>query len=209
MFFGESNLLTCVAGGVIGPDSTHPPDVQDSEPVTNGRSQSCATPEEITASSRKTRHLQEDGAFGFPSLEDSSIVLQAYFQWFHPCFPVLHRSDTARLHASGDLSPLLLQAMLFVGSTYADESIIQRIGFTDRRQAKSQLYDRARLLFEAEVEPNRFIMLQAAFLLSFRRTGPTEVKDVRYWLSIAITLAQSYGLHRSYVTCVFYFENVG
>jgi hypothetical protein len=130
---------------------------------------------------------------------DAVSIFEAYIEWFHPCFPVLDRAETAHLLATGKLSPLLYQAIMFVGSTYCDESSVLRIGYRGRGEARAQLYDRARLLFDAEIESDVFIVIQAAFLLSFRRVGPTEMKDVRYWLNIAVTLAQSHGLHRSYV----------
>lgn len=155
------------------------------------------SPEHAESTSPKYRYLQSEGAFNFPAQDDCLAILHAYFLWFHPCFPILDRAETANLHAQCKIPPLLLQSLLFIGATYCDENIIQRIGFKDRREAKSILYNRARLLFEAEVELNKIVTLQAVFLLSFRRTGPSDTKDVRYWLSIAITLAQSYGLHRS------------
>jgi hypothetical protein len=205
LFFGESNFLTHVAGaqGTVGANSSTLPDLlRDDVRSINPLNVQCTTTsasEHATSSSRSNRYLQEEGAFTFPCQTDAVSIFDAYIEWFHPCFPVLDRADTAHLLATGKLSPLLYQAIMFIGSTYCDESSVLRIGYRSRGEARAQLYDRARLLFDAEIESDVFIVIQAAFLLSFRRVGPTEMKDVRYWLNIAVTLAQSHGLHRSYV----------
>lgn len=94
---------------------------------------------------------------------------------------------------------LLLYAALFVGATYCDESTIVSLGFKDCADAKSVLYHRAKLLFQADMEKDKLRLLQSVFLLSFWRSSPSDFMDVRYWLGVAITLAESQGLHRSWV----------
>ncbi|KAG6018353.1 hypothetical protein E4U41_003966 [Claviceps citrina] len=97
-----------------------------------------------------------------------------------------------------DLPRLLLLAMLFIGATYCDEGTILAMGFRDRLDAKTVLYHRARLLFHADWERDETVLIQAVFLMSFWRGGPADVRDVRYWLGVVITLSESYGLHRSF-----------
>ena len=201
-FFGESNLLTCVTRTVARhetdtlearknqlcysiSDETEPPD---------GR---AGTPAGESHRSYKIQYLEDEGAFKLPDAHNYLPALQAYFQWFHPCFPILDKAETAQQFSAGTLSPLLLQAVLFIGATYCDEDAILRLGFQDRREAKHQLYNRAKILFEADWETDKVITLQTVFLLSFWRAGISDIKDVRYWLGIAVTLAQSSGFHRS------------
>ena len=124
-------------------------------------------------------------------------VIHAYFRWFHPCFPVLDRYATARLYLRGELSPLLLNAILFVGSGYCDVEAVCRLGFKDVGEAKAQLYYKARVLFDADWETDNLVVLQSLFLMSFWRAPPLGVKNIRYWLGSAISLAQDYGFHRS------------
>ena len=143
------------------------------------------------------RYLRDEGALTVPSLQTCLPVIQAYFQWFHPGFPVLDRPAIARRLMTMDISPLLFQAMLFIGATYCNEEAIVAIGFRDRSEAKSLLYTRARLLFHADWEKDQITLLQALFLLSFWRGEPSDVRDVRYWLGVAITQAETCGLHRS------------
>lgn len=96
-----------------------------------------------------------------------------------------------------EVSPLLLQAMLFIGAIYCDEDTISLMGFSNRSEAKCMLYTRAKLLFDADFRGNYVSTLQALFLMSFWKGSKTTGHDVRYWLGVAISLAQSYGLHRS------------
>jgi hypothetical protein len=202
LFFGESNFLACVTGAVVGPEAENAPEarknlcfsISDGIHVQDGRTAATANG---AGRSHKYRYLKDEGAFTFPSPSNYLPALQAYFLWFHPCFPILDKVEIARLFSTGTLSPSLLQAMLFIGATYCDENTIHRMGFQDRGEAKYQLYNRAKILFEADWETDKVKMLQTVFLLSFWRAGMLFIKDVRYWLGIAVTLAQTSGFHRS------------
>lgn len=143
------------------------------------------------------RYLRDEGALTLPDLQTCMPALQAYFAWFHPSFPILDRAEITRQLAAMDVSRFLLQAMLFIGTTYCDDATIVAMGFQDRLEAKSVLYHRARLLFHADWEKDEIILIQSIFLMSFWRAGPADVRDVRYWLGVVITLSESYGLHRS------------
>ena len=87
--------------------------------------------------------------------------------------------------------------MLFIGATYCDEDTILAMGFSDRSEAKSVLYTRARLLFHADWEKDEITLIQSLFLMSFWRGDKFDVRDVRYWLGVVITFAESSGFHRS------------
>lgn len=201
LFFGESNFLTLVPSG-------H----QESQPtvvkgrlsfplntVSTPRPDHHSTPSmaAIQLSQGTERYLKDEGALTFPPLSTCLPVIQAYFKWFHPCFPVLDRPTIARKLTTMDISPLLLQAMLFIGATYCDEGAVIAMGFRDRTEAKSLLYTRARLLFHADWEKDRITLIQGLFLMSFWRGESSDVRDVRYWLGVVITLAETCGLHRS------------
>jgi hypothetical protein len=47
---------------------------------------------------------------------------------------------------------ILVQPILFIGTTYCDNTIITSMGFSNRTEAKAKLYIRARLLFYADWE---------------------------------------------------------
>ncbi|KPM42929.1 hypothetical protein AK830_g3594 [Neonectria ditissima] len=208
LFFGESNFLTLVPGRPR----------QGEEPTRNGHTNGSkqkarllfpisSTPQSIPegespascdrVSSGTARYLRDEGALTLPDLHTCVPALQAYFTWFHPCFPILNRAEFARRLAGFDVSYLLLQSMLFIGATYCENDTILAMGFRDRSEAKSLLYTRARLLFHADWEKDEITLIQSLFLMSFWRGGPSDVRDVRYWLGVVIGVAESYGLHRS------------
>lgn len=204
LFFGESNILTCVAGerfGVPQPPnvSTQPKNrlVYPISDAINTKAWKLSTTRNLPVSSLRYEYLQAEGAFTFPDPPVCLEVLRAYFHWFHPCFPVLDRAETARMFEAGELSPLLFQAMLFIGSSYCEEEIVRSMGFKDRPEAKAALYHRVRLLYDADWESNKVAVLQSLFLTSFWRAGPLNEKNTRYWLGAAISLAQTRGFHRT------------
>lgn len=202
LFFGESNFLTLVPSGRSSGPQAVVEKARLSFPINT-----ASTPQADHHSSPSTgvihlsqateRYLRDEGALTFPSLQTCLPVIKAYFQWFHPCFPVLDRPSIARRLSTMDISPLLFQAMLFIGATYCDETAIMAMGFQDRSEAKSLLYTRARLLFHADWEKDQITLIQGLFLMSFWRGESSDVRDVRYWLGVVITLAETCGLHRS------------
>ncbi|OWT43551.1 acyl-CoA dehydrogenase [Pochonia chlamydosporia 170] len=200
LFFGESNFLTLVPGneaaalGGTGNTPNQKPRLTFPIPGSPG-SQSQVEGAGISASTM--RYLRDEGALTLPDLQTCLPALQAYFTWFHPSFPILDRAEVTRRLAAMDISRFLLQAVLFIGATYCDDATILDMGFTDRSEAKRVLYTRARLLFHADWEKDEMILIQSIFLMSFWRGGPADVRDVRYWLGVVITLSESYGLHRS------------
>lgn len=201
LFFGESNFLTLVPSGRTGAIPTSEkarlsfPMNAASTPQSNQHSSPSTGVIHLSQSTE--RYLRDEGALTFPSLQTCLPVIQAYFKWFHPCFPVLDRPSIARRLANRDVSPLLFQAMLFIGATWCDDEAIVAMGFRDRSEAKSLLYTRARLLFHADWERDQITLMQALFLMSFWRGESWDVRDVRYWLGVVITLAETCGLHRS------------
>ncbi|KAH8810925.1 putative cutinase transcription factor 1 alpha [Xylogone sp. PMI_703] len=202
LFFGESNLLTCVAGS--GAEDTPAPSNKAQErlvyPISdaiNIRASKLFAEHTLPTSSSKAHYLAKEGAFTLPDPQDCVSVLKAYFKWFHPAFPIVDRIEIANKYHKGEMSPLLLQAMLFIGASYCDDDTVHRMGFKDRPEAKSQLYNRAKILYDADWESSEMIILQSLFLISFWRAGPLNVKTTRYWLGAAISLAQARGFHRS------------
>ncbi|KAK2589471.1 hypothetical protein QQS21_012852 [Conoideocrella luteorostrata] len=200
LFFGESNFLTLVPGNEVaalegsGNASNQKPRLTFPIPGSPG-SQSQVEGAGISAGTM--RYLRDEGALTLPDLPTCLPAIQAYFTWFHPSFPILDRAEVTRRLAAMDISRFLLQAMLFIGATYCDDETIVAMGFQDRSEAKRILYTRARLLFHADWEKDEMILIQSIFLMSFWRGGPADVRDVRYWLGVVITLSESYGLHRS------------
>lgn len=143
--------------------------------------------------------LTRNGAFEFPSKDIQEPLLQAYFTWFHPCFPILDRKVIHGTYKNETISPLLLQSMLFIGVSLCPDTTFANTGFQTRYHAKVLFHSRARAIYDADWESNKITKLQALFLLSFWRGGPNEERDTRFWLEVGICLAQKRGMHVMYV----------
>ncbi|KAF5239232.1 hypothetical protein FANTH_10034 [Fusarium anthophilum] len=198
VFLGESTSITYLHG-------THPSPVTLSTPeqgfvyrLPQGlNAKSLTSAWELERKQARLSLLQLEGAFSFPNKSAVDKVLAAYFQWFHPCFAIVDEPHIWDQHGRNAVPPLLLQAMLFIGVMHCSESDLQSVGLGSRQRAKYILYNRAKSLFDAEAEPKSLIVIQALFLLSFYRAGPLLQKDTRHWLAVAISQAQTKGLHRA------------
>lgn len=151
---------------------------------------------------RKNHRLEAlagDGALTLPTSSVRNELLTAYFDWFHPCFPVVNRSEIIAQANAGDLSPMLCYAIMFIGVIHYKQSKFHLIGLeiNNREEARHFFYNRAKDLYDADYESNSTVILQTMFLLSFWRAGPLLQKDSRYWLGGAISLAQTKAMHRS------------
>jgi hypothetical protein len=88
--------------------------------------------------------------------------------------------------------------MMFIGVIHCEPAKLREVGLENREEARHLFYNRAKDLYDADYESNSLIILQTMFLLSFWRAGPLLQKDSRYWLSGAISLAQTKAMHRSF-----------
>lgn len=197
VFLGESSPLTCVVDeGRRSPDkgyaSRNPKArLHYAIPETRGSSE--------LSDDQHRKFLQErlirESALVFPSPVICDTLLKAYFQWFHPCFPILDRIKIYNEYKEHTISPLLLQAMLFIGVSLCSDTALNTTGFTNRYQAKGLFYQRAKEIYDVGWETDMLIKIQSLFLLSFWRGGPTEEHDVRFWLGAATSIAQKKGIH--------------
>ncbi|KAE8394486.1 fungal-specific transcription factor domain-containing protein [Aspergillus alliaceus] len=200
VFLGESSPLTCVID-----EGRRSPEKGPSNVMRKTRLH-YPIPERLDANStrddalrvHKTKigeQLNADGAFSYPPKETCEILLSAYFTWFHPCFPILDRSAVNQSYTRGDISRLLLQSMLFIGVSLCTDEDFARTEFSVRYRAKFHFYSKAKAIYDADWESNKTTKLQSLFLLSSWRGGPSEERDTRFWLGVAISLAQKRGMH--------------
>jgi hypothetical protein len=141
--------------------------------------------------------LQNEGTFSFPPTAIRLELLRAYFKWFHTHFAIVDEEDFWNAHDQSTVSPLLLQAMLFIGVIHCEASTLTNLGWGNRHRAKWLFYIRAKDIYDATYETNKVTVIQALFLMSFWRAGALLEKDARHWLGTAISLAHTKALHRS------------
>jgi len=197
VFLGESTLIRSVHN-----------DLRALEPRRSAKSQlrypmpaAPSAPDwELRRKNHRIETLAADGALTLPPPSVRNELLTAYFEWFHPCFPVVNPSEIMTQANAGNLSPMLCYAIMFIGVIHCQESKLRLVGLEldNREEARHLFYNRAKDLYDADYESDSTVILQTMFLLSFWRAGPLLQKDSRYWLGCAISLAQTKALHRSF-----------
>ncbi|KAB8206026.1 fungal-specific transcription factor domain-containing protein [Aspergillus parasiticus] len=200
VFLGESSPLTCVIDeGRRSPEKGPANAMQNTRlhyPIPERLDANSTRDEALRAHRRKVEEqLNADGAFSYPPKDTCAILLRAYFTWFHPCFPILDRLAVKQSYDRGDISHLLLQSMLFIGVSLCTDEDFACTEFSVRYRAKFLFYSRAKAIYDADWESNKTTKLQSLFLLSSWRGGPSEERDTRFWLGVAISLAQKRGMH--------------
>ncbi|RDL38870.1 uncharacterized protein BP5553_03210 [Venustampulla echinocandica] len=199
VFLGESNSISLVhTAQSSAAASHHSPTDKLRYPIPAAVSSKTSTlPFESRRKAARIDYLTQDGAFSFPSNDVCEVLFEAYFSWFHPCFPVLDRYQFFNSYITNTLSPILFQAVLFVGASHCNGAVMRNMGYSDRQEARNTLYNRAKDIYDADYETDKITVSQALFLMSFWRAGPLLEKDTRHWLGAAISLAQTKGMHRS------------
>ncbi|KAL2023887.1 hypothetical protein VTK56DRAFT_664 [Thermocarpiscus australiensis] len=145
--------------------------------------------------------LLQKGAFTLPNLRLQNALLRAYVEYVHPYMPVmeLHEFLNAINHrdgASGQVSLILYQAVMFVATAFVDEGILKDAGYPSRKDARKTLFARTRLLYDFDYETDRLVLVQALLLMTYWYETPDDQKDTWHWMGVAISLAHTIGLHR-------------
>ncbi|KAE8441636.1 hypothetical protein EG329_004603 [Mollisiaceae sp. DMI_Dod_QoI] len=152
--------------------------------------------------------LESKGVFSIPSESARNALVDSCFKFVGYFMPSLQRKDflggynTALqwpAEGQGDtrISLLLLQAMMYTGSAFVDMPILTVEGFESRQAARRSFYDRAKCLYDNNVEHDRLIQVQSLLLMSFWYEDPNDGKDAWYWIGAAISLMQIMGLSES------------
>ncbi|RVX69231.1 hypothetical protein B0A52_07207 [Exophiala mesophila] len=146
-----------------------------------------------------TRFLRQQGAFTVPPVKICHELFRAYFDFVHPHYPILDRSDFAAHYVEPSHAPsyLLLQSVLFMASGHCELPLLKEAGFASRYEARKVLFQRAKVLYDNDHEQNKVTVVQSVFLMSFWWNGLEDHKDTWHWLGISISLALTLGMHRS------------
>ncbi|KAL7918465.1 fungal-specific transcription factor domain-containing protein [Trichoderma austrokoningii] len=124
-------------------------------------------------------------------------LLDVYFRWFHPAFPLVNQTNFVEKCHRNQMSLLVLNGMLLVAAIMCDPADIAMTGCENRAHARSVFYRQARALYDAELDPDKVNNVTAVFFISFWWGGSNDEKDSWHWLGVCVSLAQSLGMHRS------------
>jgi hypothetical protein len=148
--------------------------------------------------------LQKKGALSILEKTVHEKLIQTYFDCFHPSFPIVDRGHFLRLYETNSVPLLLLHGIYLVAATHCEQHVITSAGWSSRQAARLGFYQRAKALYDADYESDTTTVVQALLLMSFWWGGPLDQKDTWHWLGCAIRLAQTKGMHRSYVLSLAY-----
>lgn len=95
--------------------------------------------------------LRFRGALTIPESGLRNELLRSYIQWIHSFMPVLNLQEFLRCVAendpNGNVSVLLFQAVMFVGTAFVDLKHLQDAGFSTRKDARDAFFTRLRVSF--------------------------------------------------------------
>lgn len=110
--------------------------------------QNAASPEHIAFLSRQ-------GALDIPTLPLQRALIEAYIEFAYPYMPIIHleeflgvvNTSQSQQRYATKISFLLYQAILFAGSAFVDEKLLERESprFSTRRLAREELARRVRV----------------------------------------------------------------
>lgn len=145
-------------------------------------------------------YLARKGALTIPEPDSILEILRGYLFSVHPFMPMLEHDDFigAVQHEQGAprLSLLLFQAVMFAGLHSLPHPVIHRLGFHSAKEARKVFFDRAKLLYELDVESDTAAVVQSLVLMSLMYSTWDERRHTWHWTGLAYDAARSMGLQR-------------
>ncbi|KAJ4252791.1 hypothetical protein NW762_010697 [Fusarium torreyae] len=144
--------------------------------------------------------LHSRGALKLPPEESRDELLWCFFEYVHPLMPILDVETFLNTiqnpdGSAGQISLLLLQAVLFAGTAFVKLDLIRRAGFSTRRQARKAFLHKTRLLYDFNTETDRLVLVQVLTLMSLWYESPEEHRNTWHWTDVAISQCYAAGLH--------------
>ncbi|KAK6369412.1 hypothetical protein LTS17_009755 [Exophiala oligosperma] len=145
-------------------------------------------------------YLRAKKALSLPSKEFRDVCVARYLEFAHPLLPLLDKrqllSTLREDEVGGDqISLTLFNAVMLSGVTFVEDEWIVRAGFESRQAARKTFFSRAKVLFNTNVDLDRFVACQVAVLMSTWYPGKHEKADAWFWTGTAVSLAYSIHLH--------------
>lgn len=95
-------------------------------------------------------YLFVNGALSIPDIPLRNSLLQSYFEYVHPYMPVIEVRELIEIledgtGASGKISLLLFQAIMFAGTAFIDIELLRSAGFSNRKAARMAFFQKAKV----------------------------------------------------------------
>lgn len=150
-------------------------------------------------SSHELAYLRHEGAFQTlrPYLCDD--LIRVYFEHVHFFMPILDAADVLSAytrHGAAGMHPLLCWSMCLAAANFVPDDVLAKTGYSSRKAMKEAMYARAKCLYDLDRSTDKVTLIQAVLLMGFWYTDAYDHTGAWHWVGIAISLAQSLGLHR-------------
>ncbi|TFB04086.1 hypothetical protein CCMA1212_003910 [Trichoderma ghanense] len=144
--------------------------------------------------------LHAEGALSLPDSALQNALLRAFFEYVHPYVPTLDLD--AFLHSietpdgsAGQVSLLLLQAVLAAGTAHVELHHLRNGGYQTRKQARTAFLKRVRLLYKYNCELDQMVLTQSLLLITSWQDASDEHGKTWFWIDAAVSHAFAAGLH--------------
>ncbi|KAF1951493.1 hypothetical protein CC80DRAFT_575389 [Byssothecium circinans] len=147
-------------------------------------------------------YLEKKGALTLPKGTLRNEMIRAYIEFIHPYMPLLDLHDFLAVidrpdGSLGKVSLILFQAVMFAGSAFIDMDHLRLAGYTTRKEARKDFFQKTRILYDFDYESDRVSLVQALLLLTYYYETPDDQKDTWHWMGVATSVAHTIGLHRN------------
>ncbi|KAL4887418.1 hypothetical protein BJY04DRAFT_212454 [Aspergillus karnatakaensis] len=145
--------------------------------------------------SAKIFFLEAQACLSLPNTSEVDVFVRHYFLYLHPFTPVLDEAAFWRAYR-GDgrsgmqISLFLLRAMMFAASCFLPIEVARRCGYDSLLDARDDLYQKAKQLYNSTVEKDPLTIARATLLLTYY-SSDSEVNANSDWLRIAIRHAKT------------------
>ncbi|KAK5064319.1 hypothetical protein LTR84_000152 [Exophiala bonariae] len=143
-------------------------------------------------------YLHRKGALSMPQARLRLEIIRCYAEYLHPYMPLL---DLDELLQMVDLSMndgsrprysfLLFQCVMFAGISFVDEQLVQESEHKSIKAARRLFYEKARLLYDADIETDNLTLIQCLLLMSQWAANADTNKQNWHWTGVAVSLAQA------------------
>jgi hypothetical protein len=95
-------------------------------------------------------YLFAKGALSLPDIPVRNALFRSYFEFVHPYMPLVEIHELLEIveegtGATGRISLLLFQAIMFAGTAFVDMEYLRAAGYTNRKVARKAFFQKARV----------------------------------------------------------------
>ncbi|KAL2404012.1 Cutinase transcription factor 1 beta [Exophiala dermatitidis] len=145
--------------------------------------------------------LHRRGALSIPPAELRDQLLRSYVLFVYPYMPTIDLQDFLGAldghEGCSKISLMVFQAVMFAGTAYVDLDLLQQAGYESRRAARSDMYQKVKLLYDFNWDVDRIALVQSLLLMNYWYVSENDPKDPWHWLGICISLATSIGMDQT------------